>query len=245
MNTSRLPVAILAGGLATRLGPLTRETPKCLLEIAGQPFIYHQLRQLQGQGVSTVVLCLGYLGERVVETVRNGPGFDIDIQYSFDGPSLRGTAGALKNALPMLSADFFVLYGDSYLECDYQSIQQAYETTGKPALMTVFRNQGCWDTSNVEFQNGSIVAYDKVTRTPAMHYIDYGLSIWNRKTFETIPETGAFDLHSSFQKLLRQGDLAGFEVHERFYEIGSVDGLNETQGRLSTVTGIQSSEVLS
>jgi NDP-sugar pyrophosphorylase family protein len=230
---SRLPVAILAGGLATRLGSLTKQTPKCLLEVSGRPFIHHQLRQLHDQGVTRVVLCLGYLGEQVVEVVGDGSAFGIDVAYSFDGPELRGTAGAIRRALPMLGEAFFVLYGDSYLECRYADVQSAFEAAGKLALMTVFRNEGQWDASNVEYRDGRILAYDKVARTPAMHYIDYGLGILERRAMEVVPETGACDLASLYQEMLRRGELAGFEVTERFYEIGSVAGLEETRAHLA------------
>jgi len=230
---NRLPVAILAGGLATRLGPLTLETPKCLLNVAGCPFVHHQLRQLHGQGVRQVIMCLGHLGEKVMEAVGNGSDFGLKVVYSFDGSELRGTAGALRRALPLLGPAFFVLYGDSYLECSYTAVQEAYETAGKMALMTVFRNDGQWDTSNVEFRDGRILAYDKVARTTAMHYIDYGLGVWNRRAFEVVPETGSCNLATVCQEMLRRGELAGFEVTQRFYEIGSVVGLEQTRKHLT------------
>jgi len=230
---NRLPVAILAGGLATRLGPLTRETPKCLLSVAGRPFVHHQLSQLHGQGIRRVVLCLGHLGEKVVEAVGDGSAFGVEVVYSFDGPELRGTAGAVRRALPSLGPAFFVLYGDSYLECSYTAVQEAYEAAGKMALMTVFRNNGQWDTSNVDFRDGRILAYDKVARTAAMHYIDYGLSVWNQKAFEVVPETLSCNLTVVYEEMLRRGELAGFEVTQRFYEIGSVTGLEQTREHLA------------
>ena len=230
---SRLPVAILAGGLATRLGPLTKQTPKCLLEVSGRPFIHHQLRQLRDQRVRRVVLCLGYLGEQVEEAVGDGSAFGLEVAYSFDGPELRGTAGAIRRALPLLGNAFFVLYGDSYLECRYGEVQAAFEAAGALALMTVFRNEGRWDTSNVEFRDGRIRAYDKAARTPAMHYIDYGLGVLSRRAMDVVPEAGACDLATVYQEMLRRGELAGFEVTERFYEIGSVAGLEETRAYLA------------
>lgn len=230
---SRFPVAILAGGLATRLGSLTKQTPKCLLEVSGRPFIHHQLRQLREQGVAKVVLCLGYLGERVVEAVGDGSAFGLEVAYSFDGPELRGTAGAIRRAMPHLGEAFFVLYGDSWLECRYADVQAAFEAAGTLALMTVFRNEGRWDTSNVEFDGGRILAYDKVDRTPAMRYIDYGLGILDRRAMDVVPEAGACDLATVYQEMLRRGELAGFEVAERFYEIGSVAGLEETRAHLA------------
>ena len=164
------------------------------MEVAGRPFIHHQLRKLRGQGVRKVVLCLGHLGEQVRESVGDGSAFGLEVAYSFDGPELRGTAGAIRRALPMLGPAFFVLYGDSYLECSYAAVQSAFEAAGKLALMTVYRNEGRWDTSNVEFRDGRILAYDKRARTPAMRYIDYGLGVWDRRALEAVPESGACDL---------------------------------------------------
>jgi NDP-sugar pyrophosphorylase family protein len=230
---NQLPVAILAGGLATRLGLLTRETPKCLLSIGGRPFVHHQLHQLHGEGVRRVVLCLGHLGEKVVAAVGDGSAFGLKVVYSFDGPELRGTAGAVRRAVPLLGPAFFVLYGDSYLECNYTAVQEAYEAAGKMALMTVFRNDGRWDTSNVDFRDGRILAYDKVAPTAAMRHIDYGLSVWNHRAFEVVPETGSCNLAVLFEEMLARRELAGFEVRQRFYEIGSVVGLEETREYLA------------
>jgi NDP-sugar pyrophosphorylase family protein len=230
---NRLPVAVLAGGMATRLGPLTRQTPKSLLNVAGRPFIDHQLRGLRRQGVRRVVVCLGHLGEMIVAVIGDGSQFGLEVVYSFDGPALRGTAGALRQALPLLGTEFFVLYGDSYLECSYAAVQEAYRSASKLALMTVFANEGRWDTSNVEFRDGRILAYDKVARTPAMRFIDYGLGVFNQKALEVVPETGSCDLAAVYQEMLRRGELAGFEVTERFYEIGSAAGLAETRAHLA------------
>jgi NDP-sugar pyrophosphorylase family protein len=230
---NRLPVAILAGGLATRLGPLARETPKSLVDVVGKPFVHHQLQQLRSQGVGRVVLCLGYLGERVVEAVGDGSLFGLKVAYSFDGSELRGTAGAIRRALGLLGPAFFVLYGDSYLQVDYAAVQRAYEGANKLALMTVFRNDGRWDKSNVEFRDGSILSYDKMAQSPAMRYIDYGLGVFNRSALEAVPETGSSDLAAVYQEMLGRGELAGYEVAERFYEIGSVKGLEETRRHLA------------
>ena len=231
---NRLPAAILAGGLATRLGTLTVETPKCLLDVAGRPFIHHQLIQLRTQGLRRVVLCLGYLADQVVETVGNGSKFDLEVVYSFDGPNLRGTAGAVKQALPLLGSAFFVLYGDSYLRCSYPAVQHAYETAGKLAMMTVFLNHDRWDASNVEFHDGRIIAYDKNHRTAAMQYIDYGLGVWDHRAFDNVPEKGCCDLADVSKEMLLRGELAGFEITERFYEIGSLSGFEETRKYLAS-----------
>ena len=223
-----LPVAILAGGLATRLRPVTEKVPKSLLKLNGEPFIAHQLRLLQAKGVRRVVLCAGFLGEMIRDEVREGREFGVEVEYSFDGAALLGTAGAIKNALPLLGEAFLTLYGDSYLTCDYLEVARAYEESGTLAQMTVFRNLGKWDTSNVEFRGGEILAYSKRNRTPRMEYIDYGLGVFSAKAFERVPAGQAFDLAELYGQLLAEGQLAGFEVRARFYEIGSVTGLEET-----------------
>ena len=233
INDAPLSIAIIAGGLATRLHPLTEKIPKSLVQICGEPFIAHQLRLLKEQGIQDTVLCLGYKGELVQEFVGNGSRFGLRVSYAYDGPKLSGTAGALHAALPYLGEHFFTLYGDSYLACDYASVQRTYTESGKLGLMTVFRNEGSWDTSNVEFADGKIVAYDKQHRNTRMHYIDYGLGIFHRSVFEHIPKGETKDLAAVYQELLAENQLAAFEVHERFYEVGSFDGLRDLENFLS------------
>jgi NDP-sugar pyrophosphorylase family protein len=227
-----LPVAILAGGLATRLRPLTEKVPKVLLPVAGKPFLAHQLALLKDQGIQRVVLCLGYLGELVEKEFGNGSKFGVQLEYSFDGPKLLGTGGALRLALPKLGENFFVLYGDSYLTAPFAPIAQFFQRSGKPGLMTVYRNEGLYDTSNVVFRQGAIIVYDKKVRLPEMHHIDYGLSLFRASVFEEWPAGQAFDLAEVMQKLVARGELAGFEVPERFYEIGSPAGLLELEATL-------------
>jgi N-acetyl-alpha-D-muramate 1-phosphate uridylyltransferase len=225
-----LPVAILAGGMATRLGDLTKSIPKSLLPVAGEPFVAHQLRLLQSNGIQHVILCVGHLGEMMEKAIGNGSAFGLKVEYSYDGEKLLGTAGAVRAALPRLGPNFFVMYGDSYLPCDYAAIEQKFSWGGRLALMTVFRNNGRWDESNVEFGGSEILAYSKRNRTERMQYIDYGLSVFSAKAFA---QTQAADLAEVYADLLQAGELAGFEVHERFYEIGSHDGLQETAKFLS------------
>lgn len=224
---SLFPVVILAGGLATRLRPLTETIPKSLVEINNEPFVAHQLRQLKKQGVRHVVMCLGYLGEMVQDYVGDGSQYGLSVSYSFDGPKLLGTAGAIKQALPQLDEAFFVLYGDSYLPCDYAAVQETFVQRKKLALMTVFKNEGQWDKSNVEFSDGQLLVYDKRIQTPEMHYIDYGLGILNQSALRRIPTNEAYDLALLYQNLLAEQELAAHEVFERFYEVGSFAGINE------------------
>ena len=221
------PVAILAGGLATRLRPLTEKIPKSLVPIHGEPFISHQLRLLKKQGIEQVVICAGYLGTMIEEIVGQGDAFGLRVQYVFDGPILLGTGGALKKALPLLGENFFVLYGDSYLPCDFLAVQEAFIQRKKRALMTVYYNQGVWDSSNVEYRDGVILCYDKKNRTDKMHYIDYGLGIFNQNAFTAIEEDTPNDLADLYQILLQQNQLSAYEVLKRFYEIGSHTGIEE------------------
>lgn len=224
-----LPVAILAGGLATRLRPVTEKIPKALMEVNGEPFLAHQLGLLSARGIRKVTLCVGYLGEMLQAYAGDGERFGLEISYSFDGAELRGTAGAVAQARGLLGEAFFVLYGDSYLPCDYAAVQRAFEESGKPALMTVYHNRDRWDTSNVEFAGGRILAYDKKVRTAGMRHIDYGLGTFHRGAFDDVPEHGAHDLADTYRRLLQRGELAGLEVHQRFYETGSFAGVQELE----------------
>ena len=226
------PVAILAGGLATRLRPLTDQTPKALVPVLGEPFIAHQLRLLKREGVSDVVMLVGYLGERIAAFVGIGEAFGLRVRYSYDGPKLLGTGGALKQALPLLGAEFMVLYGDSYLDIPMRPVVDAFQTSDQPALMTVLRNDGRWDKSNARLERDSRVCYDKRNPTPDMQWIDYGLGVLDASVFEPYEAGQAFDLASLYERLSGAGKLMGFEVRNRFYEIGSLAGLAETESYL-------------
>ena len=222
-----LPIVILAGGLATRLRPITETIPKSLLEVAGEPFIVHQLRELAWQGIEDVVLCLGYLGEQIEEYIQDGAEHGLRVRYSYETNKLLGTGGAIRNALHLLSDEFFVLYGDSWLKIDYHSVYETFHDSGCPALMTVFRNEGLWDTSNVEMDGKRIKLYSKTRRNPRMTHIDYGLGILKPEVFEQYLEGANFDLSEIYESLSEFGSLASFEATNRFYEIGSYDGFKE------------------
>jgi N-acetyl-alpha-D-muramate 1-phosphate uridylyltransferase len=228
-----LPVGILAGGLATRLHPVTQTIPKALVSINGEPFLAHQLRLLARSGVTRVVLCIGFLGEQIKQYAGDGRRFNLEITYSSDTPRLMGTAGAIRQALPLLGPEFLVLYGDSYLPCDYAAVEQAFHQAGKPALMTVFRNDGRWDTSNVELDGDRIVTYDKSLLNARMRHIDYGLGIFRANAFSRVSDSPA-DLASLYQDLVKSNDLAAFEVPDRFYEIGSFQGVRDLELLLQT-----------
>jgi D-sedoheptulose 7-phosphate isomerase len=217
----------LAGGLATRLRPITEKIPKLLVEVAGEPFFSHQIRLLRAAGLKRLVLCVGHLGEQIVERYGDGAKWGVQIEYSFDGPRLLGTAGALIRALPKLGEAFYVLYGDSYLPVDYGAVGQAFLASGKLGLMTVFKNQEQYDTSNVWFESGRIRVYDKKLKRPEMLHIDYGLGLFRAEAFAGLPRDEVVDLAEVQKSLVEQDQLMGFEIGERFYEIGSPAGLAE------------------
>lgn len=228
LKTDKLfPIVILAGGLATRLGSLSKTTPKSLILVNEEPFIAHQLRLLKNQGFERIILCIGYLGNLIQDYVKDGEQFGLSVIYSDDGKKLLGTAGALYKASSLLDENFFVLYGDSYLKIDYKQVQQFFEQQSKPALMTIFKNNDSGDRSNIEFSNNRIIKYDKKNKTLNMTHIDYGLSLFKKNIFAS--NVIFNDLSELFQKLLAENRLANYEIFQRFYEIGSVNGLKRFQ----------------
>jgi NDP-sugar pyrophosphorylase family protein len=216
---------ILAGGLGTRMRPLTDACPKTLLPVRGHPFAYHQLHWLAGQGITEVVYSIGHQGDLIRRFWDQEPWPVFRIRYVDEGQRLRGTAGALRLAHEqgVLDERFFVIYGDSFLPVEFGPIWRAFQASGQPALMTVLRNQGRWDRSNVIYQPGRVMLYDKAAAL-GMQYIDYGLSCFRRDLFD---DPGPSDLAVLFRELSISGRLAGFEVHQRFYEIGSPAGLRD------------------
>ena len=225
---------ILAGGLATRMRPLTERIPKALIPAGGRPFVDHQLAWLAGHGVTDVVMCIGYRGDaiRAHLDANVGASHGLRIRFVDEGADLRGTAGALRLALEAgaLEESFLVTYGDSFLPIDFGKVFRAHADTGTPALMTVFRNDGRWDSSNVIFDGRMVTLYDKQRRTrpPAdFAFIDYGLSVLSRQVIADEVPAGVADLAALFHALSVRGALAGFEVAQRFYEIGSPAGLED------------------
>ena len=229
--------------MATRLRPITEKIPKLLVEVAGEPFFSHQLRLLKSAGLTKIVLCVGYLGEMIVEQYGDGAKWGVHIDYSFDAPGsagvppasapkLLGTGGALIQALPKLGDAFYVLYGDSYLPIDYHAVAQHFLASGREGLMTVYENHGRYDSSNVEFSSGEILRYDKKVKTPAMHHIDYGLGLFRASAFAPFPRDTVVDLAEVQKSLVARRQLAGYEMKQRFYEIGSHEGLNELDALL-------------
>jgi NDP-sugar pyrophosphorylase family protein len=227
-DLASIPVLILAGGKATRLGEITKAIPKALVPLAGRPFIDHQLAGLREQGVREVVMCVGHFADQLREHVGDGSRLGLRVRYSHDGPAPLGTGGAVRRALPLLGEGCFVLYGDSLLDVNYAEVLAALPA-GALGVMTVFRNEDSFDASNAVFRAGRLLRYDKRDRTPEMTHIDYGLSLLRRGAVERIPGDRPTDLAELYAALVAAGEMVGHEVTERFYEIGSVQGLREAE----------------
>jgi NDP-sugar pyrophosphorylase family protein len=225
-------VCVLAGGLGTRLGELTATTPKPLIEVAGSPFLDHQLSLLSTQGVRRAVLCVGYLGEQIEHTL--GPKrFGITLSYSYDKPGLDGTLGAIRRALPLLDDRFLYFYGDAYLRIDCRVAFERWKASGLLGMMAIFRNRGHLDVSNAEFDGQLVTKYDKRHPTPEMEWIDFGMGGLSHAAVEgtSAADTDLAELHSA---LASQRQLLGIESTERFYEIGSPRALAETEAYLAS-----------
>jgi N-acetyl-alpha-D-muramate 1-phosphate uridylyltransferase len=223
-------VAVLAGGRATRLGEVAADTPKALLEVAGAPFVEHQLRLLRAHGIERVVMLIGHLGEQIREVLGDGSRLGLQVSYSEDPPGLAGTAGALRGALPKLGDEFMVLYGDTYLRIDYAAVGAAFRDSGRLGLITVLRNEGRWDTSNTVISGDRVLRHDKRDPDPTMEWIDYGLGALHAEALDAAAE--ARDLSDVYAALAERGELAAYVASERFYEIGSPEALAETDAFL-------------
>ena len=225
-----MQMLILAGGLGTRMRPLTRDLPKCLLPVEGRPFLEHQLRLLASRGVRDIVLCLGYLGDQVLDYFGDGHRFGVRLTYAWERQGLLGTAGAIRNAEALLAPEFFVAYGDSYLLLDYAGIMRRFRKTDALGMMVVYRNEGRLEPSNVVVRDGRVAAYDKTARLPGMAHVNQGLSVLRRRALKLIPPGLPFTQEDLYRMLARRGQLLAYETSQRFYEIGSPHGLEEFRG---------------
>ncbi len=224
-----MQIVILAGGLGTRLRPLTERLPKCLVPVNGRPFLEYQLELLSRRGVRDIVLCVGYLGQAVLEHLGRGHRLGVNVVYSWERDGLLGTAGALKQAEPLLEPEFFVTYGDSYLLLDYRDIMRRFRESSALGLMAVYRNYDRLELSNVVVRDGLVAAYDKTTRLPGMVHINEGLSVLRRRALRLIPDGEPVSQEEFYQALIARGELLAYETQQRFYEVGSLRGIEEFQ----------------
>jgi NDP-sugar pyrophosphorylase family protein len=231
------PVIILCGGLGTRLGDVAQVMPKAMMAVAGMPFIAHQMRLLARENVKRVVLCVSHLQEQIEEFVGDGEAFGLSVSYSYDGPVKLGTGGAVRKALPLVGDQFAVLYGDTYLDIAFAPVYQTFEHEGRPGLMTVLENGDRWDKSNILFADNAVKIYDKNAPSKDMRHIDYGLILLAAEAIADYPLDQPFDLTVVFKKLIDAGQMSGYEVFNRFYEIGTPQALRETEEYLSGKLG--------
>ncbi|MBI4993290.1 NTP transferase domain-containing protein [Candidatus Wolfebacteria bacterium] len=233
---SRIPCVILAGGIGTRMSHFTKDIPKSMIPVNGIPFIGRQLELLARNDITDIILSIGYKSGAIRDYAGDGKKWNISVKYIDEGDELRGTGGAIRfiEENKILPAKFFLLYGDSYLDVDYKKIWKTFDKLGKPALLTVLKNSGNWDNSNTIFKNGALILYDKFAEDKSkMKYVDYGLAILTKKILQKyFFEKKIFDLADIYNLLSKKSLLAGYEVKNRFYEIGSSRGLKELGDKL-------------
>lgn len=227
---------ILAGGLGTRLQPLTSDRPKSLVEVAGKPFLQLQLELLRAHGLTRIVLCVGHQADQIISRFGTGTELGVAITYSQDGDIPLGTGGALVNALTHLKDWFLVLDGDSYLPIDFEATIADFTTRQPLALMTVFRNENRYGRSNVAIKDGWVSVYDR--KEGDFAYMHAGLTIFRRKALEGFPTKRFMLMDAIYQKLVADHSLASFELRQRFYEVGSHSGLRDLEEYLK-VAGSQ------
>ncbi len=220
-------IVILSGGRGRRLLPFTKLIPKSLVKIGGKPFVAYQLELLRKKGITKAVICTGHHGGQIRNYVKDGSYFGLSVDYSFDGRRLLGTAGALLKALPLLDNVFFVTYGDSYLDINFHHIAEYFFSEKKKALMTIYENRNKYDRSNIVYKDDKIIQYDKCRFSPDMSYIDYGLMIFEKNALRYLDAKRPADLSDLCKTLIGRGEMAAYKVKKRFYEIGSLEGMEE------------------
>ena len=226
---------VLAGGLATRMRPHTLTVPKSMLEVAGRPFVEWQLERLAASGLRDVVMCVAHLGEQIRAHVGDGERFGLRVAWSEDGGKLLGTAGALRSALHLLAERFLVTYGDSYLPFDYAEplrILEAHDDCD--GVMSVYRNDGKWDASNVVTDGAWVIRYEKGCRDAAFDHIDYGATALRRELIAALPQGEPGGLDALQHEWARRKRLRACVARERFFEVGSPEGLAELDVHLRT-----------
>jgi NDP-sugar pyrophosphorylase family protein len=222
-----MQMVIICGGLGTRLGHLTKYTPKSMIPIEGKPFLEYQIENLKKQSITDIVLCVGYLSEKIEEYFANGDKFGVNIKYSFDKEKPLGQIGAVKNAETLLKETFFIMYGDSYISADLHKLHNLFMQHDKPALMVVYKNNDKYDRSNVIFQDNMVIGYGEKDRTRDMIYIDYGTSVLRKKALEIVPKDNLYSTEQFFSELVKKHELLAYESQERFYHIGNPEALEE------------------
>lgn len=225
-----MQVVVLMGGLGTRLKEYTKECPKPMVEVEGRPFFDYSLKLLIHHGFRKFLFLIGYRAEMIEEYYGDGSSLGISITYCYDGKELLGTGGAVRRAYDLLEDDFLLMYGDSFMDIDYEETLYRYfegKSRGMQALMTVLKNGNRFDKSNVIMDGTEIKLYDKINMTPEMDYIDYGVCVYEKKLFDDYEPDVKFDIAILQNRLSLDKKIAAHIVTKRFYEIGSPESLNE------------------
>ncbi len=224
-------VVVLMGGLGTRLGSAAGGGPKSMAPVHGKPFFAYQLEQMREQGFRDFVFCVGHKSSAVMDYFGDGSQMGVRIRYSEDGRANLGTGGAIRNALPLLDDHFLVIYGDSYMDIDFIELLYHYRTRcaaeGQLSLMSVFRNNNRLGASNVLFEDGRLLLYDKRQPLSVMEHIDYGATVLDRGAIEELMDEATSDLADFYNELVRQGLMGGHEVVTPFREIGTPGALED------------------
>jgi MurNAc alpha-1-phosphate uridylyltransferase len=220
-----LPIAILAGGYATRIKPISDSIPKALLEFNHKPFLEWQLQLIEKNNGSLVVLCISHKSELIKAFIDGRPKSKLEIVLSYDGEQQLGTGGALIKAMEFLGNEFLVLYGDSYLPINFHEVSDYFQKSKKLGLMTVLRNTLNLESSNVVYDNGWVRRYDKKHHSADMNYVDFGLNAFRSNVFVNYTAGEYVDLSSIQSSLATRNELVGYEVNQRFYEVGSFQGI--------------------
>jgi mannose-1-phosphate guanylyltransferase len=222
-------IVILAGGLGTRLRPITERIPKPMVDAGGRPFLEHIVRHLANQNFQRLLLLIGHLGEQVRDYFEHGQRFRVQIEYESE-PAPLGTAGAVRNALSKLDEEFILLYGDSYLPIDHWEVVQAFQESPCPGLIVVYDNRNA-DTgvaNNVALgRDGYVRRYEKGRAAADLHYVEAGVLCFRREVFANLPAGEPISLEDEiYPQLIAQNQLRGFVTQQRFFDIG-------THGRLA------------
>ena len=225
MSENLEQVVIIAGGLGTRLYPITKRVPKSMVKVGPKPFFEHQIELCRKNGIRNIVFCGGYLWEEVWKYFGRGRGFGVEIDYSIEEEIL-DTGGALKNAYPWLDREFFVLYGDSYLVFDWQEAYGFFTRSQAKGLMTVWEATNGFKPQVSIDERGFVKEFTKENFKPEMKYIEYGLNILKKNIIFEVPGE-KFPIGDYFNLLIEKRSLVSFKVKNKFFEAGSFEGINE------------------
>ncbi len=220
-----MQAVILAGGLGTRLGALTAAQPKALVPVHGRPFIDYQLELLRSGGVREAILCIGHLGDQIRAHCGDGRRYDLSLQYSDEGGHLLGTAGAVRNAEPLLAGRFLLTYADTYLRLPYAAIAERFARRPELGAMVVYQNDNRYEASNVAIGGGLVRAYDKAGRTAGLCYLNFGVSLLRREAVTLVPPAIVYSQEQWYEDLIARRQLRAYTARRRPYEIGSPAGL--------------------